>query len=50
MVFGLSGRSSCVNLQLGPPIAKILFSLQVGKAVLGSVQKVWGFFVSFDLQ
>lgn len=50
MVFGLSGWSSCVNLQLGPPIAKILFSLQVGKAVLGSVQKVWGFFVSFDLQ
>lgn len=40
VVFDRSGQSSCVNLQLGPPVAKMLFSLQVGEVVLGSVQKV----------
>lgn len=40
VAYGLSGQSSCVNLQLGPAVAKMLFSLQVGEAVLGSVQKV----------
>lgn len=40
VVFGLSVQSLCVNLQLGTPVAKLLFSLQVGEAVLGSVQRV----------
>lgn len=45
VAFGLSNQSSCVNLQLGPPVAKMLFSLQVGEAVLGSVQKAVIFFL-----